>query len=120
MEYLPFDADLVFLDTRQFLEQPGLMDETVLIESLLSMAKNLLPSSMLIILTAIMVLDAEFLEQLHANHIVVVYQRRRNDSADYNLFLLQTRRLNSLAEIAVSAMGRAMEISGLIEKKDST
>lgn len=104
MEYLPFDADLVFLDTRQFINQSGLMDEGMLIATLLEMSRNLLPSSMILILSSIIIIDRDFCDMVHAHHIVEVYQRRRNKDANYHLWLLQTRRSQTLAEIAIAAM----------------
>jgi hypothetical protein len=106
MEYLPFDADLVFLDARQFIDQTGLMDESMLIATLLDMSRNLLPSSMILILSSIIIVDREFCDMVHAHHVIEVYQRRRNKDTDYHLWLLQTRRTHTLAEVAIAAMSR--------------
>lgn len=106
MEYLPFDANLIFLDTRQFIDQTGFMDEGMLIATLLDMSRNLLPSSMILILSSMIIVDREFCDMVHAHHVIEVYQRRRNKDADYHLWLLQTRRTQTLAEVTIAAMSK--------------
>lgn len=88
-DYMPVDADVIFLDGTVFSTHVGILDETVVIKCLLDTALRLLKPVTLIIVSIFMQLDQLHLRRLQYPQITCIYQRHKQHRKDYNLWMLQ-------------------------------
>lgn len=92
-DYLPLEANVVFLDCSLLIANGGLLDEGVIMGCLLEMSRKLASSTYVIIVTIYLLLDQATLAHLgHNNHLKCIYHRQKKNAQDFHIWVLQTMR----------------------------
>lgn len=89
LDYMPVDVDVIFLDGTLLTDNAGVLDEVTVIRSLLDLSRRLLKPVTVIVVTTFMNLDQTNLSRLGYSHVSCIYQRRKQNMKDYNLWMLQ-------------------------------
>lgn len=88
-DYIPMDVDVIFLDSSIFTDHCGILDETVIVRSLLDLSGRLIKPVTLVIVTIFMSLEQSQLRLLGYSHLTCKYQRHKKHARDYNFWILQ-------------------------------